>query len=600
MLQDGIRVIKLCQSVLSVSLSDLDPAKNASTALCKHPLLLHKLVDRMESVLCSLVQRLPPVTESQVTTHLIPTLSLLLGLGAPYRMRYAPDIHASFQSIRHVLLDDCGSRRGFFPRVTAVLSKRADLRFLKAGMDENDVSRGIVVTSKLAGRSPEGCLEDLLLHICVAVVEVDPAPALIAARAGRLVRDLLTVPMLTCLLSATTISTNLATRTLLEHVTGTLSNLSQLALPASPVPVFRSGQWLLGNLCSLGPFLPLLAPLQPTREAEAKGERTAVEVISDPLLVKYFNLLSSLLVKWDVPGVWAGKCSVIWERDGAVLQASAVPKALQQQIVSLMDPEFLRALYMRCVRPFPFPLATTGASEEKGQRRSSLPPLLRPLQPCPDDVTEVRQALSSTGLKLVRDTLKDQQDSSTLLGGGSKWASKIMASIRGVFGGGQSSRAPSAQEAFDAARSSRLAATAEAENSGRGDDEAASLFPPNEEVVLSLCRLWGLIFPHAASAPHESACWKGLSSLAFSTRALGRLWGVAVCAVTRGQRPSAPLSFAPDGGDFSTARDLCPGVGGGLAALVNVAAVIKIVAIALDDAELYDQGVSATLSHVTR
>jgi hypothetical protein len=52
------------------------------------------------------------------------------------------------------------------------------------------------------------------------------------------------------------------------------------------------------------------------------------------------------------------------------------------------------------------------------------------------------------------------------------------------------------------------------------------VFPPNIDLVYSLCSLWSHLFSIALQSPPSSQPWKSLCSLAFSTRAVDRLWVV--------------------------------------------------------------------------
>lgn len=588
--------MKLCQHVLAVSLGDLDATKNICTILYHQPFLCKKIIDRIFMAINYSMNRLAAVRESDIENYVVPCLPLVLGLKAPYRMRYCHEIDEAFEGLRRLLLDTNSTSTNLISRVSLVLIKRSHKMHMDNIIDENDTSKGVISSTKFT-RQPEGCVADQLVSMCITAMAHDGTDgALYKSRSGRVCREILAVPMLTGMLSTKCMSLILATSSMVELVVRTFSNVSQLALPSSPFPVFKSGQWLLGNLTSLGPFLAIL-PRSTSEVSAAKedkkssGEDPSQELLSDALLIGYFDLVVSLLTRFDVPGVWTGKCSVIWAREGAVLQASAVPKALQIQLLSLIDSIFLKALYARCVRPFPLPLGSDILESKQSSR--NIPRYMQPLLPWDKDCAEVREALSSTGLKMARDTLQEQRDSSSLLGGGSKWASKIMSGLRGVFGGGSS--APSTQEAYDAARLSRVDSNADSKASA-GDNETPSMFPPCEESVMALCRLWSLLFPHAAHAPHDSAVWRGLSSLAFSTRALGRLWAISVHAVSKKHSSSTTalsttLSFGSAGGEFSPENDLSPGLAGGISVLVNVAAIFRIACIALDDAELYDKEV---------
>jgi hypothetical protein len=94
--------------------------------------------------------------------------------------------------------------------------------------------------------------------------------------------------------------------------------------------------------------------------------------------------------------------------------------------------------------------------------------------------------------------------------------------------------------------------------------------------------LWCLVLPQAASSPVESAAWKSLSSLVFSTAIVQKLWALAskhdIAALTASFEPAKNLSFSDPSMIF-----------------ILLASVLRIYLIALDDSELYDAGNPADL-----
>ena len=110
--------------------------------------------------------------------------------------------------------------------------------------------------------------------------------------------------------------------------------------------MFQSGQWLLGNVASLGPFLPILTPppsdpneslsvsvLETTAGlGEGKPSQPARVFVSDSLLELFLRLCTVLLKRYHIPGVLQGKSGIVWTRSGASLTAAGVPRALHEQV----------------------------------------------------------------------------------------------------------------------------------------------------------------------------------------------------------------------------------------------------------------------------
>eukprot|EP00602_Paraphysomonas_sp_CaronLab_P006417 CAMPEP_0185031244 /NCGR_PEP_ID=MMETSP1103-20130426/18610_1 /TAXON_ID=36769 /ORGANISM="Paraphysomonas bandaiensis, Strain Caron Lab Isolate" /LENGTH=1024 /DNA_ID=CAMNT_0027566705 /DNA_START=286 /DNA_END=3360 /DNA_ORIENTATION=- len=505
-------------------------------------------------------------------------------------MRYAPSIHSSFQRIRSVLVDSGGwfDRHGMqlYHLVHVILSERTLQLYMSDNIDENDTSRGLI-TSCRPPRPPEGCLGDVLLDICYSTLDIDEDKRSI--REAVFAREILSIPMLTSILSAVSMERVMACSSTVDIITRVFNDSSRLALPPSPSVVFKSGQWLLGNLASITPFLSLTPRMQSTSE-KVSTTKSSDNLLSDPQLCGFIHLVCALLVRYDVPGVWQGRCSAIWAREGTVLTASAVPRALQQQLACLLDGPTLSQLYHRVIRPFPLPMDRPISTSCQSPKSSSYPV-------ASDDV-EVREALSSSGLIMARQTLQEHRDNSSLWSSSSKWASKLVSSMSEAFSSltGGSSKAPSTTQAGVAARDAQSDAT----NVGSLKDEDPSPFPPAEEVVIAVCRLWSLILPHTAThAPPESACWKGMSTLCFSTRAIGRLWAFALQICRRSSsKDNTRLILASVGDEFALERDLYPGMAGCTSVILCIVALLKISCITLDDAELYNQGRPLPLCHL--
>jgi hypothetical protein len=77
---------------------------------------------------------------------------------------------------------------------------------------------------------------------------------------------------------------------------------------------------------------------------------------------------------------------------GVIHSAAGVPRALQQQILMLMSTTVLKTLYHRVFSSLPYANDT-----------SSLPPL-------DSDREDIATSLSSTGLRLAKQVIQEQQD----------------------------------------------------------------------------------------------------------------------------------------------------------------------------------------------
>jgi hypothetical protein len=424
-------------------------------------------------------------------------------------------------------------------------------------------------------------------------------------------RELFAIPAFTYMISTSCLQTNLATTEILTILLALFNN-TQLVLPPSPVPAFKSGQWLVGNITSLCSFLPL----DPRVSTQVDDRR---EVLHDQLLMDYLTLLLSLFLKFDVPSVWQGRRGVIWTRENTTLIATAIPKPLQYQLLSFCEGTNMRRLYERCIAPLGNSSAALSPSlSVAGNLKLSSSSSVSPVEghciyPRKKDYAEVLEALNSSGLKMARDSLIEQKEATNSWIGGSKWATKMMKSVSKAFNiFGSNEQAPSQTDVATAFKNS--IAESELEN------EESSPFLPNDLLASALCRLWSLLLPQAANSSPESVPWKGLSVLCFSTNSVSKLWGLAVRSSSSSSSSSSPFSSSPSSslaifsssstdeplhlsfpsipGEISMNRDVFPGLSNGLEVLISMTAIFKIICIALDDSELYDRGVPLPLPHV--
>lgn len=564
--------------ILNPSLLDHDEAKNMVPLIAQNLPMLLKLFRCVDKIVGLIFAKSSNISTNQLYDIFL-GIRYLLGLGAPYRMTYPQRIDSAFHFIRSQLLD----RNTFFDRRNFLLqhlfatfiSRQSLSIHFKNNADDDESAKGVVTSLSGIQRPPTDCLGDILCQILVDVSHLD-----LETKTERLkitLRELFAVPAFTYVISTSYLQSTLATSEILAVLLSLFSDSAQIVLPPSPIPAFKSGQWLVGNMTSLCSFLPL------DPRVSAQDQR---EIINDQMLISYFNLLSVFFLKYEVPSVWQGRRGVIWTRDGSTLIAAAIPRALQYQLLSFCDGLNTKRLYTRCIAPLG---NVSGVSPQNNQKQSSISPIEgKTIYPRKKDISEVFESLSSTGLKMARESLIEQkQASDSWLGSG--WASKMVKSVTKAFNRFNSSeQAPSQNNVVEALKES----ISEVDR----DDQDISPFLPNDTLASTLCKLWSVILPQAASSPPESVCWRGLSVLCFSTRAVNKLWGLAVrCGSPQSLFSSGDdpfhLSFSLISGEITMSRDLIPGNANGLEIIISMVAIMKVVCIALDDSELYDRGV---------
>ncbi len=386
-------------------------------------------------------------------------------------------------------------------------------------------------------------------------------------------RELLVVPCLSVLLDDQTTS-KLRAWPLKEPLLSKYSSVN-MALPPSPHPAFLSGHWVLGNLAGLCTSFNVI-PLSADASSSPAHTLRALAV--------YYCTIGQWLHRYFIPGVFksprsssssmgSGSASssgggIVWMRSGVQLVASGVPIMLHEQLLELLSPPHLRAVYTAVLLSYRADVFQMGSAEDKRM---------------------VAEALSSSGLRISKQAVIDKAaEQSWLLGG--KWASKIGAGLSKMFGlGGQQSKtAADYVEEAQVAKMGSAAGESSAPNSALKSFVQPlpdSPYPVDADALVAVCRLWSNIFPQAALSSPDSRAWKHLSSFVFSSRIADRLWAAAdSLGIERfcKQQFSPPLDLTiADGGRGPSCAPV----------LVSLAAVLKIVLVALDDSELYDHGV---------
>jgi len=627
---DYPRLLLLCESVLTVSLADMDPSKNLIALLAAAPLLLSRLFAALVQVLCgSTSSASATASRSDAYTAVekgraavVPVLALLLGLDTPFRLRPPEPIRAGFIASRRLLLlpASAACHAGLFKVMARALFQLATQDgLLDPETDETTPSR-----AKLNNTGASAELATALVELGLRVVLLAEEAEEVGqrdVRGSEFARQLLGAPLATSLLSRDCLARLAAPQALallLDVFASRGDDVAEVGsvLPPSPHAVFGAGHWALGNLAALFPMLPLVPMAVVTDSKSAEKSSTAYQLVSDAMLVRYMDVLGALLAAHPVPGVLQGRSGVLWHRVGAVLSASGVPRGLQRQVQGVLDAPTCRSLYSRILRPLPLPVTLCAPSHSKkasskaSARYDTVPPSSK------EDAKDIAAALSSSGVKLAQRDMKDRQaeraESSSFfgLGAGSVWAKKLTKSLGGMlFGGGGSEQASNealqAQIMQQQQQASSSEGSAASESKALLDNEPASPFPLNVLAVQSLCRLWSLLLPAAATgAPPESSPWRALSGLCFSTRVVGRLWGYALNASSAASSSFASTSSSASSSDFQLDKDLSvaptktTGVGAAVSAVAVLVAVLKVQLMALDDSELYDQELPVPLPYL--
>jgi hypothetical protein len=375
---------------------------------------------------------------------------------------------------------------------------------------------------------------------------------------------LLTIPMLTCMTSVDmklTIASSSSTHALMTIVgdddSMLLERLHELSIGVSHSVAFavgiETGHWLLGNLSSCASDIFAVDGAQP-------GSRR----------VSFLNACRNLLHAYPLPNLLCGRQTTIWTKIGASLTAASVPIPLQRQILEdgLLMPSFLRMLIETYLQRIP----------------SSA---LRVLEA---DATEVSEALAAhrNALDMAQQSLQNLQQGSFT----SKWAKRLLQNM------GISS--PSLPNIF--ARETKPVAAAVTATDEMSEESSAALQHQqlDEDGLVALLKLWTTLLPLAALSPPDSIPWRAISSIAFSKQVSARLLGAAYHLLSKHDAKASldnhvqSIKIADElisFGQSTSSRVRKPD--GVLAALICLAATLKVALITTDDDELYrDHGAS--------
>jgi hypothetical protein len=419
----------------------------------------------------------------------------IFGCSRPHRLRYPEPIEAAFYFVRTALADNGQG----FQNIREVL--RALTEPIATITDDNDDGRlrakkksAFISTptspTKAASAAltsvadlPADHLPDLLFDTCISLVVIDEPQ--FKSRLVTFVREVLTVEALFLILSVDAIrkfvNWDKFVNTLDWITTGLLGS-SVIALPATRNNVFHSGFWLMGNICTLSTVICTDSPMTP---------------IEDTILVKYFNLCSTLLLKYHLNGVLQGISGVVLISEGSNFLAAGVPCALKEQLMSLSDSQFARDCYTRVLLPL------RNDVNEFANR---------------EFLIDISESLKQSSAVFVGDELTGAQQESQWFT--SKWARKVLSSV------GKSISGTSSSSAVLKAKKTKSATSDSSTNEFDSSLLVSGSNPLPETdksfqlpVLIALCRLWAIILPPAAvmSTP-DSKPYRNLTAVAFSTR----------------------------------------------------------------------------------
>jgi len=358
-------------------------------------------------------------------------------------------------------------------------------------------------------------------------------------------------------------------------------------LPPCPHEGLTSGQFLLGNVSSLGACLDVRGSHSSACNVAAMSisgsgvENSSIAPASslpvpDALLETYLKVCLSLLSCFYVPGVFDGKGNggVIWITDGAKRTTVFIPAPLHEQVLNLVNREWLSDLVYRVLLPFREDLQTFHG-----------PPTKATMKAWKKQVEEVETVLQQDGLTVTSSGLeranREEETNNSWLSG--RWASKMMSSV-----------GKSLAKAVGLNSSSSSSATSAASAGGGAALVEDLLFLPDSTfpvppltLLFALTGLWSYIMPAAALHPGSPAA-TSIIILAFTTRAIDRLW---VAALKYCELDNFEDSFQPRRGDLSPQS-------GPVSLLLTLASLMNTHLNALDDHEFYAQSKPLPLPHL--
>ena len=269
----------------------------------------------------------------------------------------------------------------------------------------------------------------------------------------------------------------------------------------------------------------------------------------------YLTTCLSLLTRYSVPGVLFGKGGILWSRDGTEMTATAVPKHLAAQVLALYDSSLLASLLSRILVPLSTELTALGSEA---------------------DLKDVKDSLSQTSHNVAQEAVKADPSGGWFT---SKWASRLMNSVSASWQSLLTTTGRGTEAARGESRGQQLVKDTSVDVTGTAPA------PVDMSLVGALCSLWSLLLSHASIASMESVPWTALSSLSFSPTAIPLLWTARLAladeeAVAVGYRKPLGLNSVTNQKSWEKAPLVC------------LCAALKTCLVALDDSELYEDGVS--------
>jgi hypothetical protein len=187
---------------------------------------------------------------------------------------------------------------------------------------------------------------------------------------------------------------------------------------------------------------------------------------------------------------------------------------------------------------------------------------------------EINEALGTSSLKLTRDTMEEHARAGEWFS--SKWASKLFTSVKESFtsnffsGGKELSQVKQSESMSDVTQNE-------------------SPYPVDMELITALGNLWSIIFPQTIICATDCSPWKLFSSFCFSHASIAtKLW--LGCLMLNCKKKCITFELDTDMlhpgmliGNTSTKSHI------GL--MISLAAVLRLLLVALDDQEFYTLGV---------
>lgn len=343
-------------------------------------------------------------------------------------------------------------------------------------------------------------------------------------------QEMLSVPMLTTYLDNESILL-LTSVSSVQIYLDSINYSKLMCLRSLLISGFTSNQWLLGNLCHI------------FSQLDFKCDSSQDYCLSDGALILFAESILFLLEKNSFPGLFFGSKGVTWEKKGVVLTAVGIPYSLRFQILSLLNLSLLRGLHNRLFSNY----------DEVD---------LESFNVDQSDLFDMNEAMQSDAAKMARDNLEAEIESSTWFT--SKWASKMMNNVVKSFG------FTGSQKKFVFTNSMKQNVKSQM----------------NVSLLNRICTLWSHIIPQAVAAPIDSEPWKNVCSFAFSGTIVRDLWIASL--IVDCKKLSSSFSFVKDVPTEESCmipldRTFVP-------ILITLAAVLKVVSIATDDSELYQEG----------